>query len=82
MTKKLGIVADVGVYNASGGPGGSGNLSSYLFGPRISYRGHKRFRPYLHVLVGGAHAAPQVYEAPRAQSSFAFAAGGGVDIIW
>ncbi len=80
VTKEVGIVADVGVYNVSGGPGGSGHLSSYLFGPRLSYRGNRRFRPYLHLLVGAAHTGRQVFEAPLTQNSFALTAGGGLDI--
>jgi hypothetical protein len=80
VTRALGIFADVGVYNVSGGPSGNGNLSSYLFGPRLSYRGDRRFRPYLHFLVGGLHTAPQVFGVASAQSSFAYGAGGGVDI--
>lgn len=80
LTKMIGIVADVGVYNVSGGIGGSGNLSTYLFGPRLSYRGNRRFRPYFHVLAGGAHTDAQVFQAPQAQNSLAVLAGAGVDI--
>src|SRR5438552_14864811 len=57
VKKSLGIVGDLGVLNGSAGAK-AGQLTTYLFGPRLSYRRHHRFRPYLHFLIGGAHADP------------------------
>ena len=79
-TKLLGIVADFGVYGVDDSRGGNGHLYSYLFGPRISYRGNRRYRPYAQILAGGANATAGVFGAPVSQQSFAFTVGGGVDV--
>src|SRR5882757_9381112 len=41
-------VADFGGYHANNilGSGVDGTVSTYLFGPRISYRHHERFTPF------------------------------------
>jgi opacity protein-like surface antigen len=69
----LGIVGDLGGYYTA--DGFTGGIFSYLFGPRISFRGHGRVTPFAQVLVGGARS---IVDFP--QNTFAMTAGGGVDV--
>jgi outer membrane protein OmpA-like peptidoglycan-associated protein/opacity protein-like surface antigen len=93
----LGFVADFGGYHADRfGPnappnGGvvdaSGNVFSYMFGPRLSFR-HERFTPFAQALFGGIHASEVTLDgcsgigcAPLpSENSFAMTAGGGLDV--
>jgi outer membrane protein OmpA-like peptidoglycan-associated protein len=54
-------------------------MTTYLLGPRLNLRKFDYFIPYAEFLLGGAHAGPPMTGA-ASQSSFALAAGGGVDI--
>jgi len=58
----------------------SGSFETYLFGPRINFRRFDHFVPFAEVMFGAAHAGPQL-TGTASQSSFALAAGGGVDVI-
>ena len=58
----------------------SGGLQTYMFGPRINFRHFDHFVPFVEVLFGAAHTGPQL-TGTSTQSSFALAAGGGVDVI-
>jgi len=58
----------------------SGGFETYLFGPRINFRHFDHFVPFAEVLFGAAHAGTQL-TGTTSQSSFALAAGGGVDVI-
>jgi len=95
--KWLGLTGEVGGYHFSrtvyGPPvdNGDGTVSypsssvtggwqTYLFGPRINFRHFDHFVPFGEVLFGAAHAGPQL-TGTSSQSSFALAAGGGVDVI-
>jgi hypothetical protein len=91
--KWLGLTAEIGGYHFSrqiyGPPDASGNypvnsvtgsFQSYLFGPRIDFRHFDHFVPFVEVLFGAAHAGSQL-TGTASQSSFALAAGGGVDIV-
>ena len=73
----VGIVADFGVYHASDifDSGVSGNVTSYLFGPRIVARG-RRAEPFIQVLFGGARISAE----GESESGFAMALGGGIDV--
>ncbi len=53
----LSAVADFGGYHANNilGNGVDGTLSTYLFGPRVSYRRSERITPFGQVLFGVAH---------------------------
>jgi outer membrane protein OmpA-like peptidoglycan-associated protein len=60
---------------------------AYLFGPRLSYRKYDRFTPFAQLLLGGVHANQVVLANCTvscvllpAESSFAFTAGGGLDV--
>jgi outer membrane protein OmpA-like peptidoglycan-associated protein len=99
INRYLGIVADVGGFtnsqvrftDAYGSTIDVDNqnvaLLTYLFGPRLSFRGHSRITPFAQALFGGVH-ANQVTIANctfsctllPSESTFAMAAGGGLDI--
>src|SRR5258708_22609530 len=75
-------VADFGGYHTNNilGTGVDGTLSTYLFGPRISYRRDSRITPFGQVLLGVAHIAGDNGLAfSTSNNSFAMAIGGGVD---
>src|SRR5271156_1984223 len=50
----LGVVADFGGYHTNS-DGESGNLYTYLFGPRVYPMGHGKLAPYIQNLYGGGH---------------------------
>lgn len=58
-------------------------LTTYTFGPRISLA-HVRYTPYGEFLLGGAHAGnsyfPSGTSGSSSASSFAYSAGGGLDL--
>jgi hypothetical protein len=68
----LGIVGDLGGYYT--GSGARAGIISYLFGPRISLRKHRRVTPFAQVLFGGARS---IDNSPM--NAFAMTAGGGID---
>jgi opacity protein-like surface antigen len=74
-------VADFGGYNNGNilGTGASGTLSTYLFGPRVSYRHLRKITPFGQVLFGAGHANSHVFGTANSQNAFAMSAGGGVD---
>lgn len=94
-SKWLGLTAEVGgyhfkrqVFSAPDSTGVStlqsisGSFQTYLFGPRVNFRHFDHFVPFGEVLFGAAHAGTQL-TGTATQSSFALAAGGGVDaVIW
>ena len=69
LNRYLGIVADVGGYNATeiqltgagANPAGvsdaSGTAFTFMAGPRLSWRRYDRITPFAQVLVGGIHAS-------------------------
>src|SRR5262249_37607393 len=62
------------------GPGVDGTLSTYLFGPRISYHRDSRITPFGQVLFGVAHIGGSSGLAfSSSNNSFAMTVGGGVD---
>jgi outer membrane immunogenic protein len=83
----VGVVGEIGVYHTGNvmNTGLDLTVVSYLFGPRISYRGHERLTPFAHVLVGGGHAGGTLYTGTSGSpglgpnNAFAMAAGGGLD---
>ncbi len=74
-------VADFGAYHNGNilGSGVDGTLSTYLFGPRVSYRSYKRVTPFGEALFGVAHAGASLLGTSTSQNAFAMALGGGVD---
>ena len=77
----LGGVADFGGYTNGNilSSGKSGTFSTYLFGPRVSYRHYRRITPFGQVLFGVAHANAAAFGTTGTQNAFAMTAGGGVD---
>ncbi len=69
----FGVVGDLGGYYT--GNGFSAGIISYMFGPRVSFRGHGRVTPFVQALFGGAWAIDA-----SSQSAFAMSAGGGIDL--
>jgi outer membrane immunogenic protein len=66
------------------GSGADLTLTSYLIGPRYSWRRSGRFIPFGQLLLGGAHAAgsfaPGSAGNPGSSNAFAMTAGGGLDV--
>ena len=78
----LSAVADFGGYHSNNilGTGIGGTLSTYLFGPRISYRRDSRITPFAQVLFGVGHIGGSNGLAfSSSNNSFAMTVGGGVD---
>jgi opacity protein-like surface antigen len=81
VTNWLGGVTDFGGYTNGNilSSGASGTFSTYLFGPRVSYRHYSRITPFGQVLFGAAHANAAAFNTTGTQNAFAMTAGGGVD---
>jgi len=98
FNRYLGLVGDFGGFadsqlrlNGAANPGvvqdSSGSAYTYLFGPRLSYRGHERVTPFAQVLLGGIHVG-EVTLSPGCtgagciplptENKFAMTAGGGL----
>ena len=75
-------VADFGGYH-NGNVQNTGldfTLSTYLFGPRISYRRWNRVTPFGEVLFGVERVSTSTATANRSDNGFAMTAGGGFDL--
>jgi opacity protein-like surface antigen len=74
-------VADFGGYHSGNilKTGADGTLSTYLFGPRVSYRHFGRITPFGEVLFGVAHASASIGGGTASDNAFAMTVGGGVD---
>src|SRR5690348_11888412 len=74
-------VADLGGYHSTNilGSGVDGTLSTYLFGPRVSYHHFGRVTPFGEVLFGVAHTGANVLNTSDSQNAFAMTVGGGID---
>jgi len=99
FNRYLGVVADVGDYTNSeiqftgaykatiDVNDADGGVLSYLFGPRLSFRQHERFTPFVQALFGGMHASEVTIAdctfsctlLPE-ENVFAMTAGGGLDV--
>jgi opacity protein-like surface antigen len=77
----LSAVADLGGYHNTDvfGSGGSDTLSTFLFGPRVSYRHFGRVTPFGEALFGVAHTGRALLATNNSQNAFAMAIGGGFD---
>jgi outer membrane protein OmpA-like peptidoglycan-associated protein len=92
VNKWLGIVGEGGGYrfdrqililtpaNTLTGATISGNMQTYLFGPRLNLRRFDHFVPFVEALFGGAHGSSEL-TGTQSQSAFALAVGGGVDVV-
>jgi Outer membrane protein beta-barrel domain/Bacterial Ig domain len=92
--KWLGLTAEIGAFHFTrqlyGPPtstgafpeySSTGNIQSYLFGPRLNWRHFDHFVPFAEVMFGAARSGVQLTGTAGTQSSFALAAGGGVDAM-
>lgn len=97
FNRYLGLVADFGGFknsaveftgaNSSNVKDANGTVLTYLFGPRISFRNHRRFTPFVQVLAGGMHASDVTLSnctisctVLPTENTFALAGGGGIDV--
>src|SRR5271165_263390 len=79
----LGGIADFGGYHANNilGTHVDGTLSTYLFGPRVSYHRDSRITPFGQALFGVAHIGGHSgLGFSSSNNSFAMTVGGGVDV--
>ena len=74
-------VADFGGYHVGSvnGVNVDNHVTTYLFGPRVTYRGYRRISPFAHILFGGARTGSGVFVTSNSHTSFATALGAGVD---
>jgi len=72
----LGIVADFGGYHG-GANGINGDVYTYMFGPKVTYRENEKITPFVQGLFGGAHVSAG--SAFGSANAFSMALGGGVD---
>jgi hypothetical protein len=72
ITGWLGGVADFGGYTNGNilNTHTSGTFSTYLFGPRLSYRHYSRIAPFGQVLFGAAHANAAAFGTANTQNAF------------
>jgi outer membrane protein OmpA-like peptidoglycan-associated protein len=89
LTRRFGIAADIGGYHNGNINNSkvSGNVISYLFGPRISLRNSTAWTPFFHALFGGVHGSVDVPASLTkttamtfTQNAFGLVAGGGLDV--
>ena len=98
FNRYLGVVGDFGVFKDSelrlstSSPAtvadSNGNVYTYLFGPRLSFRNESRFTPFAQALFGVARASQVTLSGCSGgactllptESKFAMTAGGGLDI--
>ncbi len=79
----LGVTGDFGGYYGS--TSGTGvNRYSFLFGPKLTYRGESKVNPFAHALFGGVRAhrdatPPVPIVAAASETAFGMVFGGGVD---
>jgi opacity protein-like surface antigen len=83
--KWLGLVFDL-TTNYQGNVASTGRtlmVTTYLFGPRISWRKNEKLTPFGQALFGGGHGGGTLYTAGPSplgtQNAFAMTLGGGVD---
>src|SRR5277367_974873 len=82
VSRWLGFTEELGGLSFNRNPNGPsihGGITSFLLGPRLNMRKFDYFVPFAEFLLGGAHGGPPMTGA-SSQTSFALAAGGGVDI--
>jgi outer membrane protein OmpA-like peptidoglycan-associated protein len=86
FTSMIGIAADLGgchyLNSTVAGDKVDGNVFTFLFGPRITFRNHTRFTPFLDANFGGARLSldNNTTDTSFTKTAFALTAGGGFDI--
>jgi opacity protein-like surface antigen len=81
VTNWLAGVADFGGYSSNNilSTHTNGTLSTYLFGPRVTYRHLGRIAPFGQALFGVAHTGTPILSTPNHRTVFSLATGIGVD---
>ncbi len=84
LNNYLGVVGEFSGCKWTGLPSGfSAHTFTYLFGPRLTYRGYGRLEPFGEALFGGAHIGGTVTGfGSGSDNAFSMALGGGVDYKW
>ena len=78
---RFAVLADVGAYRFSGLPSGvTGNMYTYLFGPRYSFRKMHRVTPFVQGLLGGGRLTASSGGVDAGENGFAMTLGGGLDV--
>jgi opacity protein-like surface antigen len=77
VTAWLGIVGDFAGYAVARNGYATTHQISYLFGPRVSFRGG-RFTPFAQVLPGAVWASDAIVLGSK--TAFGMTAGGGIDV--
>ena len=74
-------VADFGGYHVGTADGVNvdDHVLTYMFGPRFTYRGHRRITPFGQVLFGAAHTGSGFFASANSHNALATSFGGGVD---
>jgi outer membrane immunogenic protein len=75
----LGLVGDFGFYHGSP-EGVSTSATTYMFGPRFTYRAAGRVMPFGEALFGGSHLALSFEGESASTNPFAYSFGGGADL--
>lgn len=87
VNRWLGFVGDFsGNYGSHDGV--KRNAHSFLFGPRVSYRGNDRVTPFVHGLFGVTRAHRDIFDPGipppaipgQTETAFSMALGGGLDV--
>jgi opacity protein-like surface antigen len=76
-TRWLGVVGDLGGYAVARNGFATAHQISYLFGPRVNFRGG-RVTPFAQVLLGAMWASDAIVLGSK--TAFGMTAGGGVDV--
>src|SRR5258706_12317005 len=80
LNNYFGVVGEFSGCKMTGLPSGlSGHAFSYLFGPRVTYRGYGRLEPFGEALFGGAHLTFSGGGSPTPFNALAMAPRAGGD---
>ena len=82
LSSWFGLVGDIGVTHqgAVAARPFSLTITTYQFGPRVSWRNHSHVTPYAQILFGGGHAGGTLYTTSLGTNNdFNFSVGGGLD---
>jgi hypothetical protein len=86
LNRWFGVTADLGYYtqnvSSGSGSGASSNAwaTTFLAGPRFTFRNRSRVSPFIDVQAGVLHASVTVSNISQTQSSALFASGVGADV--
>ena len=79
LNSYFGVAGEFSGCKVTGLSGGSVSAYTYLFGPRLTYRGSGNFEPFAEALFGGVHISASGGGLSGSDNAFAMAIGGGAD---